>query len=125
MLCGDPETGRRAIVEDVDREALQADHLGEAIDDICDMVEGVGEVAGGRHVRLAEPRQVRRDDMEAVRQERNEIAEHMSRTREAVQQEQRWRFGWAGLAIEDIQAVDFDGPISGRNRHWALLGFLT
>src|SRR5258706_7122831 len=29
------ETGRRAVVEDVDREAIEADHFGKAIDGAC------------------------------------------------------------------------------------------
>src|SRR6266446_552651 len=44
MLRGDPEACRRAIVENVHREAIQADDLGEAVDDAGDMIERVGEV---------------------------------------------------------------------------------
>jgi hypothetical protein len=31
MFCGDPEAHRRAVIENIDREALQADHFREAI----------------------------------------------------------------------------------------------
>ena len=113
MLHGEPEAGRRAIVEDIDGEAFEADHLGEAVDDVGDMVEGVGEVAPRRHVRLAEARQVGRDDVEAIGQERDEVAEHVARAREAVQQQQLRRVGGAGLAIEDLEAVHIGGAISG------------
>jgi hypothetical protein len=42
----------------------------------------------------------------AIRKPRNEIAEHVRRGGKAVQQEERWRDGIAGLAIEDLVAVD-------------------
>ena len=86
MLCGDPEARRRAIVEDIDRKTLQADHFRKAVDDAGDAVERVGEVAPRRHIRLAEARQVGRDDVEAIGEQRDEIPEHVARAREAVKQ---------------------------------------
>ena len=111
MLGCDPQAGRRAIVEDVDRKALQADHFGEAVDDAGDVVEGVGEVAPRRHVGLAEARQVGRHDVEAIRQLRDQIPEHVARARETMKQQQHRGVGGAGLAIEDLQAVHIGGPV--------------
>ena len=109
MLDGEPKAGRRAVVEDIDGVAIEADDFGEAVDDVGDVVEGVGEVAARRHVRLAEARQIGRDDVEAVGQQRDEIAEHVARRREAVQQQQLRRIGGARLAIENLEAVHIGG----------------
>ena len=91
MFCRNPEARRRAVVEDVDRKAIEADHLGEAVDDLGDVVEGVGELAARRHVGLAEAGQIGRDDVKAIGKKRDEVAEHVARAREAVQQQQRRR----------------------------------
>jgi hypothetical protein len=114
MFCGDPEARRRAVVEDVDREALQTDHFGEAVNDAGDVIECVRELAPRRHLRLAETWQVGGDDVEAIGQERDEIAEHVARAGEAVKQQQRRRIGAPGLAIKDLETVHvgrtiFDG----------------
>jgi hypothetical protein len=86
MLHGDPEARRRAIVEDVQGEALQANDLGETVDDPGNVIKCVGEAAPRRHVRLAEARQVGRDDVEAIGQKRYEVPEHVARAREAMKQ---------------------------------------
>src|SRR5215471_19957964 len=78
------ETSRRAIVEDIDGEALKSDHFGEAVDSPCDVVEGVAELGPFRHVRLAEPGQIGRD----IGEPRNEIAEHVACSWKAVQQKE-------------------------------------
>ena len=58
-----------------------------------------------RHVRLAEARQVGRDEVEAVGQKGNEIPEHMAGAGKAVQQQQRGRPGGPGLAIKNLHPV--------------------
>ncbi len=118
MLDGEPEAGRRAVVEHVDGVAIEADDLGEAVDRLRDPVEGV---AAARHVGLAEARQVRRDDVEAIGQQRDEVAEHVAGAREAVQQQQLRGARWARLAIEDVEAVHVGGAI-GDGSHGAFLG---
>src|SRR6266540_1896773 len=105
MFCGDPEAYRRAIVEDIDCEALQADYFSEAVDDGGDVIECVLEFAPRRHVRLAEARQVGRDDVETIGQKRDQIPEHVARAWEAMQQQQRRRGGGSGFAIKDFHAV--------------------
>jgi hypothetical protein len=89
-----------AIVEDVGREAMEADHLGEAIDDVRDILERVGEGAPRRHVRLPKPWQVGSDKAKPVRELRDEIAEHVDGGGKAVQQQDRWRVLRPGFAIE-------------------------
>ena len=108
MLDGEPEAGRRAVIEDIDGIAIEADDLGEAVDRLRDPVEGVAAV---RHVGLAEARQIGSDDVEAVGQQRDEIAEHVAGAREPVQQQQLRGAGRAGLAIEDVEAVHVGGSI--------------
>ena len=85
MLHREPEAGRRAVVEDIDGVAIEADDLGEAVDRLRDPVEGM---AAARHVGVAEARQVGGDDVEAIGQKRDEVAEHVAGAREAVQQQQ-------------------------------------
>ena len=49
--------------------------------------------------------------MGAVGEERDQVAEHVARGREAVQQQQLWRARHARFAIKYIFAVDLGGPI--------------
>lgn len=52
--------------------------------------------------RAAKSGQVWRDDMK-IGQPRNEIAEHMARIRQAMQQLQLRRTAFAGFAIENVE----------------------
>ncbi len=106
MPNGETEPHRRAVVEDVDREARETDHLGEAIDDVCDILERVSESIARRHVGLAKRREVGSNEVKPVRELRDELAEHVAGSRKAVQQEDRWRFLRPGLAVENADAVD-------------------
>ncbi len=90
MLHREPEARRRAVVEDIDGIAIEADDFGEAVDQLGDPVEGV---AAARHVGLAEARQIGSDDVEAIGQQRDEVAEHVACARKAVQQQQLRRAG--------------------------------
>jgi hypothetical protein len=49
--------------------------------------------------------------MEAIGQERYEIAEHMTRGREAMEQQQLGSIDRPCLTIEDIEAVDVGGAV--------------
>ena len=109
MLHREPEAGRRAIVEDIDGIAIEADDFGETVDRCPRAGRSVWRAA--RHVGLAEARQVGGDDMEAIGQQRDEIAEHVTGARKAMEQQQLRRVRGAGLAIEDIEAVDIGGAI--------------
>ena len=60
---------------------------------------------------FAEAGIVRRDDMKAIRERRDQVAEHVGRSRKPVQQEHGRRIGGSGFAIEDIDAIDLDGAI--------------
>src|SRR6202042_3158649 len=53
-----PETGWRAVVEYVDREAIETDHLGEALDDVGDIVERVLKTVPAEHVGPSESGQI-------------------------------------------------------------------
>ena len=64
---GDVEADGCSIVEDVHREAMEADHPGEAIDNVRDILERVVEGAPGRHIGLPESRQVGRDKAKGMR----------------------------------------------------------
>jgi hypothetical protein len=108
MPDGKPEASRRAVVEHVGRVAIEADDLGEAVDRLRDLVERVRPV---RHIGIAEPWEIRSDNMEAVGEPRDQVAEHMPGGREAMQQQQLWGARCARFAVEHIAAVDLGGQI--------------
>src|SRR5262249_39204629 len=114
MLHGQTEPSRCTVIENVDRVAIKADDLGEAVDRLGYAGEGVLEsgLATSGHVGFAESREVGRDDMEAIGQERDQIAEHMARTREAMEQQQLGSFDCTCLTIENIEAVHVGGAVS-------------
>ena len=112
MFRCDPESGRRTIIEDIDREAVEADDLGEPVDHARDVVERIVEFVPSRHVRLPEAGQVGRDDVEAVGQQRDQVPEHVARAGETVQQQQRERVGGSGFPVKELKPVDVDGSKS-------------
>ncbi len=105
----EPEAHGRAVVEHVERVAMQPERVGEAFDHLGEVVEAVREGRPRGRLGEAEARQVGRDDVEAVRQQRDQVAEHVRRAREAVQQQQGGSRAIAGLAIEDLVRADGDG----------------
>jgi hypothetical protein len=58
--------------------------------------------------------------VKAIGEQRDEIAEHVPRAWEAVQQQQRRRIRTPCFAIEDFPSVDVGGAI-GDGRHGILL----
>lgn len=106
-----PETSRRAVIENVDRETVEADHFGEAFDHAREIVERVTEAFARRHVGLAEAGKVGRHDMKPVRQQRDEVTKHVACAGEAVQQQEFWRSDTTGLAIEPLEALDIRGAV--------------
>src|SRR5215831_6890404 len=106
MADGEPEAGRRAVVEDVHRKLIEAYDLGEAVDHVGNVVECVSEFFSRRHVGSTEPRKVRRDHKKSVGEQRDQITKHVARAREAVQQQQLRCVGWPRFTIEDLETVD-------------------
>jgi hypothetical protein len=117
---GKPEARRRTVVKDIDREAVEADDLGKAVDHVRNTVERVTEFLPRRHIGLAEAGKVRRDDMKSISNERDQVTEHVARAREAVQQQELRRIGRPCLAIENLEAIDIDRAVSDRS-HGILL----
>src|ERR1700678_2929999 len=111
MVRNDAKSGRRAVVEYIDREPREPNHFGEAVDHAGQMIEGVGKVRGHRHIRAAEARQVGRDEPKAVGEHRNEIAEHVARGRKAMQQQENGSVCGAGLTVKHLEAVDVSGLV--------------
>src|SRR5262249_20400613 len=115
MADGEPETCWRAVVEDVHRKLIEAYDLGEAVDHAGNVVECVSEFFSRRHVGLAEPRKVRRDHKESVCEQRDQVTKHVACGWEAVQQQQLWRIGLPGFAIENLKTVDIGRAVSDRH----------
>ena len=89
MLERKPIADWRAVIHEIDRIVLDAELRQQAVDDVGIMAERVGESLVIRRGALAEAGIVWRDDMEAIRERRDQVAEHMGRGRKPVQAEAR------------------------------------
>ena len=69
-----PQAGRRAVIEHIDRIALQSQRLGESIDRGRQRVEGVGVFPFLGHLRKSEARQIRRDHPVTIGKAGNQLA---------------------------------------------------
>src|SRR5215469_17568739 len=85
MAEGEAEACRRAVIKDIYRKPIESDDLGKTINHAGNVVEGVTEFFSRWHVGLTKSRKVRRHDMKSVGKQRDQIAEHVTRTGEAVQ----------------------------------------
>src|SRR5215469_3393997 len=70
------------------------------------MIEGIAELLVVRGIGEAKTRQIGSDDVIAIGQSWNEIAKHVGRSGESVQQENGWGGFRAGFAVKDLVAVD-------------------
>jgi hypothetical protein len=114
MLRGNAQADGRPVIKDVEREPLEANDVGEAVDDPRNIGKRVVELIMGRHLRLTKPRQVRRDEVVAIGQQREQIAEHMASAGKAMQQQHRRRFSAPGRAIGNLEAIHVSGEVVGR-----------
>src|SRR5262245_41510178 len=103
MAESDAEAYRRAIVEDVHRKPIEADHFGEAFDHAGNVVECVSELFSRRHVGLTEPGKVRCNDVKSVSKKRDQVTEHVTRAGESVQEQEIGRAGRSRFAIEELE----------------------
>jgi hypothetical protein len=101
---GEPETSRCAIIKHIHRKPVESDDLGKSIDHGGDIVERVSEFFLRRHIGLAESRKVRCGNMKPVREKRDQIAEHVARAWESVQEQELRLIGISRLAIEHFEA---------------------
>ncbi len=72
----------------------------------------------------AEARNVRGDDAVFLRQEGDEVAEHVGRRREAVEEEDHRGIGGTRVPVEDFEAVGVDGVYLCDGRHSYYVGWL-
>jgi hypothetical protein len=122
MLHGQAEPRRRAVIEDVDGVAIEPNDFSEAVDRLRDPLEGVIEIAGFAatgHVGSAEARQIGSDNLEAIGQERDQIAEHVTGTGEAMEQQQLGGVRRACSTIEDVKPVYVGSAVldGGHGKH--------
>ncbi|MEH0934589.1 hypothetical protein V6U80_05445 [Micromonospora sp. CPCC 205543] len=110
---GEPEADRRSEVEDVHHEPPQSELLDEALGDVGEPVEGVGEAVRG--LRVAEAGVVRSDQPVSGAEGVDEAAKLVRGRGKAVQEQQDRRVGALGerLAVEDADAVDVDVAVGG------------
>jgi hypothetical protein len=100
----------------IESVALEADALGEGLQHIGEMIEGVRKRVDARASAVAKAGIVRRNEVIAIGQPRDQIAKHMRGSREAVQEEDGRRIARAGLSIEDLEARSLDRPVVRRYR---------
>jgi len=101
-----PEPDRAAVVLHEQGVPAEAELIGEAPDDLGQVLEGVGEAGRVGGVAVAEARVVRRDQVEGVCQPGQQRLPHPRGGREAVQQQDGGSVGRARLAVEDRHPVD-------------------
>jgi hypothetical protein len=113
MLEGQSPAHRCPVIHHVHREARDADLIEEAVDELSEAIEGIGELRTVRHVALAVAGIVRSDHMIAVRERGDQVAEHVRRCRKAVEQQHDRSGLRSRLAIENLDAVDLLRPVVG------------
>ena len=84
---------------------VKALQLEKAFYDLSDFVERVGKLGWIGPVAVAETGIVRRDHMESIRQDSNQITVLMRGGRESMQQHQLRVHGIASLSISNIQSA--------------------
>ena len=106
MLERQPVSDRRAVIHEVDCVGADAKLRQKTVDDVGVMGERVGErLVVGRGA-FAKSWIVGRNDVVAIRERRDQIAEHVRRGRKAVQQQHDLRILRPRFAIEDVDPVD-------------------
>ena len=106
MLDRQAVADRGTVVLDVEGVLRQPELLGELVDHLRQVVEGVGELVARRHRAVAVARVVRRNDVVLVPQRGDQVAEHLRAGREAVEQQDRRGVLRAGFAVEDVEVAD-------------------
>src|SRR5689334_3216252 len=106
MPQGEPVANWGSIIHDVERKFIQPDHGCKLVDHIGEVLERVLEALVIRHAALAEPGIIGRDQMELIRETRNQIPEHVRRGWEAVQEQDGGSIRIARFAIENVQLPD-------------------
>ena len=111
MFQGQAPSNRCAIVHDIHRVARDPELIEQATHQLTEAIERVGKLGAVGHVALPVTGIVRCDHVIAVGKRRDQVAEHVRRGRESVQQQhhrRRWR---SSLPIEDVDAIDRLCPI--------------
>ena len=119
MCDREPEPHRAAVVLHDQGVAAQAEDLGETADDSGQVVEGVGELGVAGRVAVPEPGIVRCNQAERAGEPVQQRLPHPRGGGKSVQQQDHGRVWRAGVAVEDLQAVDIGGTV-GRSVHGCL-----
>jgi len=106
------EPDRAAVVLQVETVSRDPLLLQESVDDLGEVIERVVKRARRRRVAPPEPGIIRRDEIEPVRQARDQVAEHHRRRGESVQEDESRVTRVAGLSVENRQPVDLRRPVS-------------
>ncbi len=108
MLDGEADADRPAVILHVEHVGGEAELVGEAFDHVGEVGEAVVERIDRRRAGIAEAGIVRRDHVILGGEIGDQVAKHVRGGGEAVQQQDGRRVRRAGLAIEDVEAVDRD-----------------
>ena len=110
----EPVTNRGAVVHDVHRVFGESERLNKTIDDVREVFKGVREGLVIRHAALAEARIIGSHQAKGAGEARNQVPEHVRRSRETVQEQDRGRCLGTGFAVEDVQVVHANGLVMHR-----------
>ena len=108
MLDGEADADRPAVILQVEYVGGEAELVGEAFDHVGEPGEAVVELVDRWRAGIAEAGIVGRDHVILRGEIGDQVSEHVGGGGEAVQQQDRRRVRRAGLAIEDVEAVDRD-----------------
>src|SRR5262249_1997752 len=111
MLQRDPQADGSPVIKDIDREAFQSDHVGEAINRARQIIKGVFEILARKQVGTPEAGQIWRYKMKPIREKRDQIAEHMACARKTMQEQDCRRLRRAGFAIRNLETINSGGAI--------------
>src|SRR5215469_7018373 len=90
MLQGKPPSYGRAVVHNIHGVACNTELFEQTVNQLAEAVESISELASLWHITLAVSRIVRSDQTIAVCQGRNQVAEHVGRCWESMQEQNGW-----------------------------------
>src|SRR6516162_312313 len=111
MANSEAEANRRAVIKNVERVVAEAEHLGEMLSQLGQVIEAVLESRSVRRVGETEARQIRRYYVIAIGKRGNKLPVHVRGGWKPVQQQQHGRLSGPGFTVKEAQATDVDGPI--------------
>jgi hypothetical protein len=104
----EPQSHGRAAIENVEPISAQAEIFSKRANSPGEILKGVGELSAGGRIRKSKAGKIRRHDAVSVSEPGDQLAKHVRRSGESVEQQNRGRVRLAGFTVENVAIVDFD-----------------